>query len=50
MFDKDDVPKKILSKRVVTITKNGKIYTYVQCDSTLEDFIEQTKEVIKQLK
>ena len=49
MFDKD-VPRKTLSTGVATIIKNGRIHTYVQGNSTWKDFVEKTKEVVKQLK
>jgi hypothetical protein len=49
MFDRD-VPLKILSTGVATITKNGRIHTFVQGNLTWEDFIEKTKKAVKELK
>lgn len=48
MFDKD-VPLKFLKTGVATITKNNRIHTFVQGDLEWEDFIQKTKQAIKEL-
>ena len=48
MTDKD-VPLKILPTGVATIVKNNRVHTFVQGNLSREQFIENTKNAIKEL-